>query len=276
MARHFECLLRAAAANPDTPIGDLDLFDAMERRRILVDWNATDADYPADTSIVALVRQRVAAAPEATAFIDGDARLTFAELEVRSNQIANRLTAFGVGRGMTVGVYLDRSFALVEAMLATWKVGGIYVPLDPGYPAERLAFMARDCGAKVVISRSELSPLPGLTSVSFLCLDLEAALLRNEGAVVPDATAGPDAPSHLIYTSGSTGTPKGALSAHRQILNRLHWMWRAYPQVPGEVGLVKTATSFIDSLWELLGPLLAGQPSVLVPRAYRSEPRLTM
>ncbi len=272
MAQHFERVLRAAVAHPDIPIGDIDLLEPEERRRLLVDWNATDVPYPAETGIVALFRQRAAAAPEATAFIDGDVRLTFGELEAQSSRIANRLIALGVHQGAMVGVCLERSFALAAAMLATWKAGAAYVPLDPDYPAERLAFMASDCGARVVISRSDFAQSAGLSSANLLCLDLEAASLQQESTAVPDVTVGPDAPSHVIYTSGSTGRPKGALSGHRQILNRLHWMWRAYPQMPGEVGLVKTAISFIDSLWELLGPLLAGQPSVLAQRDVLLDP----
>lgn len=266
MARHFERLLKAAVEQPDVPVGDLDFLELTERHRILVGWNDTSFRYPAETGIVDLFRQRVAANPQAAAFIDGKACLTFAALEEQSNRIASRLIALGVSKGAMVGVCLYRSFDLVAAMLAIWKAGAVYVPLDPDYPAKRLAFMMSDCGAKVVISRSDLAMSVNFSGVDVLLLDRDAVILGRDSVAAPDVTVGPDAPSHVIYTSGSTGAPKGAVSAHRQILNRLHWMWRTYPQKPGEVGLVKTAISFIDSLWELLGPLLAGQPSVLAHR----------
>jgi amino acid adenylation domain-containing protein len=266
MARHFERLLKAAVEQPDVPVGDLDFLDPAERHRILVTWNETNIAYPAETGITDLFRRRVATNPQAIAFIEREARMTFGELEEQSNKIARRLIGLGVSRNAMVGVCLDRSFDLVAAMLATWKAGAVYVPLDPDYPAKRLAFMLSDCGAKVVIGRSDLAVSVEFSGVNVLLLDRDAVAGGQDSVAVPDVIIGPDCPSHIIYTSGSTGTPKGALSAHRQILNRLHWMWRTYPQMPGEVGVAKTAISFIDSLWELLGPLLSGQPSVLARR----------
>jgi amino acid adenylation domain-containing protein len=236
-------------------------------------WNDTAADYPRDQCIHQLFEAQAARTPDATAAIDEDRVLTYHELNVWANQVAHHLRQLGVGTEAPVGVCLDRSFELLAALLGVLKAGAAYVPLDPSYPAARLSFMLDDCQATVLLTRSALhSALPS-TSAMIVDLDQSEAIARQSGenpSVVIDA----ESLAYVIYTSGSTGQPKGVLGRHRGAVNRLAWMWQAYPFEPNEVCCQKTALSFVDSVWETFGPLLAGIPSVLIPDEIVRDPNL--
>ena len=274
MARHFERLLGAAIEDPMQPLHRLPLMDAAERRQVLVAWNGASVAHPA-TPLSELLRQRAGATPRAPAFVDGDAVLTLGELDARSHALARRLRAAGVQPGQACGVCLPRGLALPVALFACWRAAASYLPLDPDYPAERLSYMLRDAGAAALVGRRGDAAAHMLANACGLPLIDPDDSTRPMAADLPPPPAA-DAVSHIIYTSGSTGRPKAAPSPHRQILNRLHWMWRIAPFGADEVGSVKTATSFIDSLWELLGAVLQGRPSVIVPQAVLVDPARTL
>ncbi|HUB44654.1 MAG TPA: amino acid adenylation domain-containing protein, partial [Acetobacteraceae bacterium] len=154
--------------------------------------------------------------------------------------------------------------AMIVGLLAILKAGGAYLPLDPGYPRERLAYMLRDSGAQLVLTGAahagRLPPLPG---VRLVLLDADAAAeLTGQAELTP---LDPDSIAYLIYTSGSTGTPKGVAGLQRGAINRFAWMWRVLPFAPDELCCQKTSLNFLDSLWEIFGPLLQGVPILLVP-----------
>ncbi|RJR28587.1 MAG: non-ribosomal peptide synthetase, partial [Candidatus Latescibacterota bacterium] len=140
MLGHFRTLLVEMAANPDRAVGELPMLSEKERRRVVVEWNETAADYPRGKTIHGLFAERASLAPEATAVALNDRRYTYRELDERSNRLARRLRALGAGSGSPVAVCMDRTPDLAVALLAAMKAGGAYVPLDPGYPRERLAF----------------------------------------------------------------------------------------------------------------------------------------
>ncbi|NJM84099.1 MAG: amino acid adenylation domain-containing protein, partial [Tabrizicola sp.] len=185
----------------------------------------------------------------------------------RSVEHFHWLVAQGVGAGDVVGICLERSSRMVAAMLAVMRLGAAYVPLDPSNPAERLHYIATDSRARAVLGSKAL--LDGHGFAAALAID---DLTAAEIAAAPEVpvVAGPAA--YIAYTSGSTGKPKGVIGTHRATINRFCWMWREFPFTPGEVLCQKTAISFVDSVWEIFGPLLAGVAQVIVPAETARDP----
>jgi amino acid adenylation domain-containing protein len=208
--------------------------------------------------------------------------MTFQELNRRANRVAHRLIALGVGLESVVGICVERSAETLVALLGIMKAGGAYLPLDPSYPAERLAYMLTDANASLLLTQRSLAGHPPATGLPVVCLeDLATEDLATEdfanGAVDelpnPGVRMGPDSLMYVIYTSGSTGLPKGVEVPHRATVNRLHWMWKEVPFGAGEVGCQKTVLSFADSVWEFFGYLLQGYPTVVIPNAVVKDPR---
>ena len=267
----MERLLAAFGAAPDTRVGDVPLAGESERARMIQGFNQTAADYPRDATLHALFEARAAAAPDAVALIGGDARVSYRALDRRANTVARALRGRGVAPGQCVGVHLDRGADAVAAILGVLKAGAAYLPLDPAYPAERLAYMLNDAGARVVLSSPALAPVaaPGVAVLPIGGAWNEDAA---DDANVPATTGAADA-AYRVYTSGSTGLPKGVAATHRGVVNRVWWMQGAYPWAAGEVACQKTALSFVDAVAETFAPLLAGVPLAIVADDYAKDPR---
>ena len=273
MAEHFQTLLEAIVAAPDRSIATLPILPITERRQLLIDWNNTAHDYPQQT-IQALFEAQAVRTPEAVAVLDGSQRLTFRELNARGNQIAHYLRSLGVVAETLVAVCLPRSLDLFASLLGILKAGGGYVPLDPAYPKERLAFMLKDSGAAILLTQRELADRFFDHQACVLYLDAEADTIAQQFVENPGVEVSLDAVAYVTYTSGSTGTPKGVQGLQRGAVNRFHWMWRVYPFQPGEVCCQKTYLSFVDSVWEIYGPLLQGVPIVIIPDSILKDDRL--
>jgi len=265
MGGHVRTLLEAMAANPQRGLGELPLLTQREQRQMLVEWNQTGRDSAGQPSLVEQFERQAAATPEATAFVCRNERLTYRELNQRANRVAGYLGSLGVGPEVVVGVCLERGLAVVGALMGVLKAGGGYLPLDPSYPGERLGFMAADAGAAVVLTEQRWAGMFTGRGAKVVCLEAAQAELAQQGEGNGSRPAAPEQMAYVIYTSGSTGRPKGVVVEHKQVLNRLAWMWEAYPFGEGEVCCQKTALNFVDSMWELLGPLLVGVGSVIVP-----------
>ena len=262
MAAHYRNLLADAIARPDAGIQDLDMLDPEERCRVLVEWNATAAGYAREASLVSLFEAQAGRAAQAPALRGDGAWLSYGELNRRANRLARHLRGLGVGLETRVGVCMQRSVDMVVVLLAILKAGGAYVALDPAYPADRLTYMVADAGLTVLLGdERSLQSLPG-TPARVVCVD--AGLAADEDEDDLGLAIGAENLAYVIYTSGSTGRPKGVLAPHRGAVNRFAWMWRAYPFGAGEVCCARTSLSFVDLVWELFGPLLAGVPSVIV------------
>ena len=262
MGIHYCNLLAEIVVRPDLPVHDLALLDDAERRRILIDWNATQADFPRDANIVALFEAQAACSPEATALRCEDRSLCYAELNRRVNRLARHLRRLGVGRETRVGICMERSIDMVVGLLAILKAGGAYVPLDPAYPADRLAFMVSDAGIETLLSEERVSGRLPRSGARVLCPENWGADVDGDEEDLHVSIA-PEDPVHVLYTSGSTGRPKGVLATHRAAVNRLAWMWREYPFEAAEVSCARTSLNFIDSVWEIFGSLLQGIPTVI-------------
>jgi amino acid adenylation domain-containing protein len=278
LAGHLEELLRQVTADPGRRLSEIDLLTAAERRDVLSRWNATGAEFPgaglpgAGTLHGPFERQ-AARTPEATALWFDDASLSYRDLNAAANRVAHTLRAAGAGPGTLVAVLADRSLELVAALLGVLKSGAAYLPVDPGYPPGRIAFMLDDGAAPLLLTQAALAGDLPRCDAQVLLLDgllLGAPPLSAAPVTDPEPLAGPDDTAYVIYTSGSTGRPKGVANTHRGIANRLDWMQRAYALAPGDVVLQKTPVSFDVSVWELFWPLREGaRLAVAVPDGHR-------
>ena len=270
LREHFERLLLAMAESAERRLGDLPMLAGAEREQLLGGWNATEAAFPDGVQLQALLQQQAAQTPDALALQFGAQRLSYRELHQRANQLARWLRAQGVGPDVLVGVAAERSVELVVALLAIVKAGGAYVPMDPDYPHERLQHMLDDSGVTLLLTQAHLRDALPASNARRFCLDSDWSEVEGlEGSDLP-IQGTPDNLAYLIYTSGSTGKPKGAGNSHQALINRLHWMQKAYCLTPADRVLQKTPFSFDVSVWEFFWPLLTGAGLVVAePGAHR-------
>ncbi|HEX6863109.1 MAG TPA: amino acid adenylation domain-containing protein, partial [Thermoanaerobaculia bacterium] len=255
-------LLAAVARNPELRLSELPLLTPEEKAAVVAAGNDTApeaAELPSRL-VHQLVEESAARRPGAVAVSMAGETLTYGELNARANRLAHRLRRLGVGPEERVAVCLERSPALVTALLGVLKSGGAYVPLDPGYPADRLAWVLEDSRAAVLVTQSSLVPtLPALPSHSEArTLALDETDLANESAADPAPLAVAENPAYVIYTSGSTGRPKGVVVRQGAVVNFLASMARRPGFGPEDVLLAVTTISFDIAVLELFLPLSAG------------------
>ncbi|WP_326820141.1 non-ribosomal peptide synthetase [Streptosporangium sp. NBC_01756] len=251
VARYLR-VLAAAAADPQIRIGDLPLLDDAERASLLA---AGTPEPPREHATVGrMVEAQAARTPDATAVIVGDRRLTYAELDEAAGRVAARLNRAGVGPESLVAVYAEPCLELLPALLGVWKAGAGYVPVDPAYPAGRVAYMLADSAAAVVLTQRHLAgTLPAGGGV-VLAVDDPG---EWTGEPASPQTAGPGNVAYVIYTSGSTGTPKGVVVEHGSVAAYLTWAGTAYPGLAGQA-LLHSPISFDLTVTGLFGPLTVG------------------
>jgi amino acid adenylation domain-containing protein/non-ribosomal peptide synthase protein (TIGR01720 family) len=261
---HLRTVLDAMAGGR-LPVVDIPLLTAAERRQVVHEWNRTKRHVDTSPSLAEMFRARCALTPDAVALVCGREQLTYAELSRRANRLAHHLVTLGVGPEALVGICIPRSFDFVVALLAVFKAGGAYLPLDPSYPRQRLDFMLADAKVGIVLTLKRYEAQLAAAGRVLVQVDADAALLAEYSDTALPSRTGPHQLAYVIYTSGSTGQPKGVAVDHLQLLNRLHWMWRTYPFRSHEVSCQKTAANFVDSIWEFFGPLLKGNLTVIIP-----------
>lgn len=263
---YFIKTLESMAADPDQDYRLASVLPESEIRQVLTEWNDTASEYPAPMSLMELWSEQLSRTPKKIALIDEKMQISYAELEQSANQLARYLRKSGVVPQTLVGICMERSVAMVVGLLGILKAGGVYVPLDPGYPRERLSYMMSDASVSVIVtSHGNLARIPLAAGVRAICLDEEQERIRQESVAPVPLSIGPEDLAYVIYTSGSTGRPKGVMATHRATVNRLEWMWRSYPFAPDEICCQKTTLSFVDSVAEILAPLLQGVPIVILP-----------
>ncbi|HWM02242.1 MAG TPA: amino acid adenylation domain-containing protein, partial [Actinophytocola sp.] len=264
LADRYLRLLTAAVAEPDTRIGDLPAVAADELRR-LTEWNATDVPTRPAT-LAELVTAQARRTPDAVAVVDERDRLGYAELDAAAEAVARRLAEHGAGPETVVAVHAPRSVPLVVGLLGVLKAGAAYLPLDPEYPADRLAFMLTDAGATLVLADE---PPPGIDRFATV---LPLSEVDTPAGAGPVRTARPHNAAYVIYTSGSTGRPKGVVNTHAGIVNRLDWMQAALRIGPDDTVLHKTPIGFDVSVWEIFWPLTVGARLVLARPGGHRDP----
>ncbi|WP_221351101.1 non-ribosomal peptide synthetase [Streptomyces beigongshangae] len=272
MARHLTVLLAAAVRDPVTPVGDLPLLGEEERHALLGEWAVNQVDLPVWPCVHELVGERARSQPDAVAVVAGAGSTTYGQLDTAANRLAHLLVSGGTRRGGVVAVCLPRGPELVTALLAVLRAGCAYLPLDPGYPAERLGFMLADADASVCVTqRGLVGKLREATDAGFVVLDELERELAAQPAVPPDlAVSGRDA-AYVIYTSGSTGRPKGTVVEHRSI-TRLLCEADYIPLRPDDVVAQGADASFDAATFEIWAPLAAGARMVVVDKDTMLDP----
>jgi len=263
MAGHFVTLLEGIVANPEQPIADLPLLTGQESHQILIQWNDTAAELPRSQCIHHLFSEQAARTPEAIAVVFEERKLTYAQLNRLSNQVAHYLQKLGVGPEQLVGICLERSVEMVVGLLGILKVGGAFVPIDPEYPEERRQFMLSDSQVTEVLTMNKFEAEVSKQGLKPIFLDLDWAEISQESGENVTSNVTQENLAYTIYTSGSTGKPKGVMNTHKGILNRLLWMQKTYGLTAEDRVLQKTPFSFDVSVWEFFWPLMFGASLVL-------------
>jgi amino acid adenylation domain-containing protein len=278
-AGYLRRVLVQLVADPDRPAAALALVDEAERRQLL-DRAAEAAGYPITDTLHARVAAQAAATPDAVAVTCEDRSISYRELDEQANRLAHRLREYGVGADRLVAVCLDRSLDLIVGLLAVLKAGGGYLPLDPGNPPERLAYLVDD--SKPVLLLAHAATWPAVQAMLAVqpadgaelpVLDLDAAGLAGLPAdQPPDADGSPSQLAYVIYTSGSTGRPKGVLVEHANVLRLFAATEREFWFSPADVWTLFHSVAFDFSVWEIWGPLCSGGRLVVVPQLTSRSP----
>ena len=262
---HYRALLESIVKDADERIGELQMLPPDEQHLLLSQWNDTSRSFARDRCIHELFERQVERSPENTAVIFEGTSVTYREFNQRSNQLAHKLRALGVGPETLVGLCVERSLEMLVAILGVLKAGGGYLPLDPAYPKERRAFMLEDAQVPVLLTETGLlAEVPQHQGVT-ICLDADWPSIANEPVTNPEPLAKPGNVAYVIYTSGSTGKPKGVMVTHENV-SRLftstdHWFGFG----PQDTWTLFHSFAFDFSVWEIWGALLYGGRLVVVP-----------
>ncbi|HEY9314179.1 amino acid adenylation domain-containing protein, partial [Williamsia sp.] len=263
--RFTDFLGRLLAAGPDTPVGSLPLGSPAELAATMVQPN--DTEHPIDSAdLIRMWEHQVGQTPEATAFVDGPRRVSFAEFDSWTNRLARHLISAGVGPDVTVGVALRRSLELVASVYAVLKAGGAYVPIDPDHPRSRTADVLRTAAPRCVVVTGDDRAVvadSGADLIDLARIDLsgyaDGPLTDDERRLRPDGLA------YVLFTSGSTGKPKGVAVPHRAVANQMAWLAGHYGIGHDDVVLQKTPTTFDVSVWELFAPTVGARLVIARP-----------
>ncbi|URC11724.1 non-ribosomal peptide synthetase [Flavobacterium sp. B183] len=259
MLLHYQELVQSIVGNIKQPISTLSMLTQAEEHQLLNVFNNTEAAYPSDKTIVDLFEEQVKQTPNAVAVVYEDEKLTYKELNQRSNQLAYYLREQGVKPDALVGICLERSLEMLIGILGILKSGGAYVPIDPEYPTDRIAYMLKDAGIDLVVSsQTSCNVINRGEDISVLCLDKDWELISGYPTTALSTVLTASNLAYVIYTSGSTGTPKGVMNEHSGIVNRLLWTQSHYQLKSDDAILQKTSFSFDVSVWEFLWAISCG------------------
>jgi amino acid adenylation domain-containing protein/FkbH-like protein len=280
MLEHFEVLVEDIVAHPERHIAELALLSPEEERRILIDFNQTTRPYD-DLCLHDLVARKARAVPDSAALIDGERRITYHELNTRANQIAHYLRERGAGPDTPVGIYCERSAELIIGVLGILKAGSAYVPLDPAYPAERIACILEDARPVAVLTQRSLAGgLPAFAGET-IALDSAWREISREAETDPLVAVSSENLAYILFTSGSTGRPKGVALEHHSAATFVQWALETFSPEELDGVLFSTSICFDLSVFEVFVTLSAGGKVIIAPNvlhlpslAARSEVRL--
>ncbi|MDX1996288.1 MAG: amino acid adenylation domain-containing protein, partial [Thermoanaerobaculia bacterium] len=265
-------LLAAGLAHPDRAVDTLSLVSAAAARELVLAAHGRPAEPTPVTGLHGLVFAQIARTPAAVALAFGDATLTYAELGEQARQVAARLRDLGVGPETGVALALPRSLELPVVLLGVLAAGGAYLPIDPGYPAERLAAMLDDARPTVLVAGADLSTDLRARAAAGGCRVVELADLLAPGPEAEPVRVAPEQAAYWLFTSGSTGRPKAVVVPHGAIVQQMVWLGREFPLTAGDRLLQKTPMSFDASVWEFFAPLQAGAVLALAVPGAEREP----
>lgn len=271
MAGHFEKLLEGIVANANESIARLPLLTDAERRTLLVDWNATAMEYPLSKGIHELFEEQAAKTPNSVAVVFENQQLTYGELNRRANQLANHLLKLGARPDGLVGICVERSLEMVVGLLGILKSGSAYVPLDPAYPPDRIAFMLEDAEAPLLLTQSSLVENLRHGNAKTVLIDSDWAEIAKQSEENPSLTVNPENRAYVIYTSGSTGKPKGVQVIQRAVVNFMTTMAQAPGLTAADRILAVTTLSFDIAGLEIYLPLTQGGSLEIVSREIAAD-----
>ncbi|WP_181280580.1 non-ribosomal peptide synthetase [Aphanothece hegewaldii] len=268
-AEHWRILLEGIITEPLQRISELPLLSSIEQQ-LLTEWNNTQKNYPT-LCIHQLFEAQVKQTPDAVAVIDGEETLTYSELNTKSNQLAHYLQSIGIQPEDRIGIECDRTFHLIIGLLGILKAGAAYVPLDPNYPPERLAFTIQDAGCSVIVTQQKFSEMLPHNERKIICLDT----YQTVGVWFPNPsqdnnpinTINANNLAYIIYTSGSTGKPKGVTITHHNTVQFLHWAKEVFSTDELKGVLASTSICFDLSIFEIFLPLSCGGTVILAENA---------
>ncbi|NIM16719.1 MAG: amino acid adenylation domain-containing protein [Candidatus Aminicenantes bacterium] len=274
-ASHFQKIIEQVVENPHEKLFKIEILTEAEKKQVLYDFNSTDTRYPADKTIDVLFAEQVKRTPDSTALTYAKKHVTYGKLNERANQLAKVLREKGVAAETIVAITVERSIEMMIGILAVLKAGGVYLPIDPGYPEERICYMLADSNARVLLS--EVSEVSKLSEWNGEILHTPAA---SQSPLSRGGRGGPEparvSPTHLgytIYTSGSTGKPKGVLVEHRSVVNILLVLFKEYPLLEKDAYLLKTSCLFDVSVTELFGWFIGGGRLVIMEKDGEKDPQ---
>ncbi|MBW4477607.1 MAG: amino acid adenylation domain-containing protein [Tolypothrix brevis GSE-NOS-MK-07-07A] len=266
MVGHLQTLLEAIVANPQRRLSDLPLLTEFEQYQLLRDWNDTEIEYPQDQCIHELFEAQVDKTPDAVAVVFENQQLSYRELNQRANQLAHYLQKLGVKPEVLVGICVERSLSMIIGLLAIFKAGGGYVPLDPSYPIERIAFILEETQAPVLLTKTSLVELIPQHQAEVVCLDSDWHLFAQHSQENLFSELTTENLAYTIYTSGSTGKPKGVQIPHIALSNFLHSMKKVPGLTSEDTLLAVTTYSFDIAALELFLPIIVGARLVIGSR----------
>ncbi len=272
MREQFEIFAQAAFRTPKEPLQKLPILTDPEQVQVLEQWNNSTKSFDQEATIHGLISEQVQRTPDKVALVFQEETLTYRALDEKTNQIAHKLRALGVGPGKLCGLYLDRGIDMMTSLIGVLKAGGAYVPLDPSYPQDRIHHMAKDSDLTVLITdETLLKKLPEASSAYF-CVDTHRTSILEQPTTPPEELAKANDLAYVIYTSGSTGRPKGVQIEHRNAVNFFSGMVDRVPHPDKDQGtwLAVTSLSFDISVLELLWPLTRGFKLVLYREDHRT------
>ena len=262
ISRHFIDLTTLVLDSPEVTLAELDIVSANEREKLLRDFNGPLEAYPVPATIIGLFERQVAKSPQAPAVEFCGTQLSYSELNRQANRLAHFLLKKGVKEGDKIPLCFHRNIELVISVLAVLKTGAAYVPVDPDYPQERIAFILRDTEAGIMLY-SEGPPVADTVTCKAISIERNWQDVLQEPDTNLSVTVSPAHLAYIIYTSGSTGKPKGVMVEHKGVANRLNWGQSLFPLKREDIVLQKTTFCFDVSVWELFWPLTAGASMVL-------------
>jgi len=272
IAVHFQKLLESAVATPDRQLSCLPMLTAAERQESLVTWNDFRCDYGRDRLVHEVLEEQALRRPECAAVRYENTTLTYGELNRQANQLAHHLRKLGVGPETIVGICIERSLEMMVGLLGILKAGGAYLPLDPAFPAARLAFMLDDARAQMLVTQEKLAGQLPDRGERRVYLDAHARNLESESSENPVRTAGPENLAYIIYTSGSTGKPKGIMIEHAKLANYLGWASDVMLEDASETVPAVQALIFDGSLKQIFAPILRGLEIWILSKLEMSDP----
>ncbi|HJT74004.1 MAG TPA: amino acid adenylation domain-containing protein, partial [Chitinophaga sp.] len=266
LARHYERLLKAVTVMPETKLSQLEILTTDDEHLLLETFQGPSVGYPQAKTIVTLFEEQAARTPELTAVVYNDQKLSYRELEERSNQLAHYLRSKGVREETLVPVCIGRRLDMIVSMLGILKAGGAYVPVDPDYPEDRIHFMLEDTGARLAISSSADSAVLRAAGLDIVIETDTDAGISTQPVTPVNAAVKPGNVAYVIYTSGSTGRPKGVLIEHINVVRLFETETPLYDFDSNDVWTMFHSFSFDFSVWEMYGALFYGGRVVIVPK----------